>query len=281
MKKIFLILTLIALNCNVLSAQNTKNRNFELCLAIEQTPQSISYASQNNNETDYFPDNVIETDCAGRPPVTQWGIREDWRSMQSDVDTYVSPVCGDTDGDGIPEIFVAKSLVWGSFQGIYRYNGNNRNNPILINTVVGSTFSSSLALAKIRIADVDRYVIFMIGWNDGKIYAYDANSTGGTPLWISSHSVYNGYQTTDPISQPTINLADFNNDGIPEIYNGGRIFDTETGLMLAEVPAGGNIGYQLNQSVNTFSSATIFKLKLNLCLKFVPMMILFYLNTIF
>jgi hypothetical protein len=66
--------------------------------------------------------------------------------------------------------------------------------------------------------------------NDVYLYAYD---TDGTQVWKSDqpYNNVNGYFTT------MINIADFNHDGIPEVYAGNRIFSLETGMMLC---SGGN-----------------------------------------
>jgi len=206
------------------------------------------------------PDNISNTECFIDPPATEWSIKEAWRSLQENISTYTAPVIGDVDGDGIPEIFVARGDR-DTYQGIYCYKGNDRNNPVLINTEKGTPLSISVfALAKVPVFGVDKYLIFMIGKDDGKIYAYDANSTGGTWLWRSDQPVHSAYSSVNPVTELSINLADFDNDGVPEIYSGGRIFDATNGNLLAEVPSGGNIGLHRylrgnNEWIDIFSIA--------------------------
>jgi len=212
-------------------------------LGVRESYSYLASSIENEDVEIYFPDNVDGIECFTAPAPVTFTIREAWRSTQTDVGTYVSPVVGDIDGDGIAEIFVAKNIDWGTFQGIYIFKGSDRNNPVLLNTVVGHcVHAGSLILGKVNVLGGDRYLIFMIGANNGNIYAYDAVSASSTPVWISNQPVLANYHTTNPNPILSLSLADFNNDGIPEIYCGGRIFDASTGLFLAEVPAGGNVG---------------------------------------
>lgn len=214
-----------------------------------------------------YPDNVdLFADCVGSPQPTNFQMSEAWRSI-TEVNNYVSPVVGDIDGDNKAEIFAVvpqnETFNGGSyhiFDRIAIFKGNNRNNPTIINTVEGRNINvSSLALAKVPYSSgISRFLVFMIGLYDGKIYAYDAVSASSVPVWISSVTAYPGYTTNydENIYATSLNLADFNNDGIPEIYCGSRIFDASTGNFLCEIPAGNNMGKSTYNNFYQFTSAT-------------------------
>ena len=107
------------------------------------------------------PDNVDIVDCVTDPDDFPWVIKEAWVSKQTDVCTYQTPMVGDLNGDGIPEIVIPKLLSTGAgsgsqpqfrtFQGIYVFWGHDRDNPTLIPTVVGSFQSQEIAMAKATI----------------------------------------------------------------------------------------------------------------------------------
>lgn len=214
-----------------------------------------------------YPDNVdIIADCVGAPQPTNFQMSEAWRSSVR-LNNYVSPVVGDVDGDGKAEIFAVMPKndydgysAYYIFDKIAIFKGNDRNNPVIINTVDGRNINvSSLALGKVPYSNgISRFLIFMIGLWDGKIYAYDAASASSTPVWVSSATAYPYYSSNydSNIYATSLNLADFNNDGIPEIYCGGRIFNAATGLLLCEIPSGYCMGQSNYNNYAQFSSVT-------------------------
>ena len=189
-----------------------------------------------------YPDNVIETDCTGTMPATQWSIREAWYSTQTNVSTYVPPVSGDLDGDGIPEIVTSKYNTSNLVNGIYIFWGNNRNNPTLISTP-DRLMCPATIIAKVNIgtasAPVLKSLIFTLA-NDGYLYAYDPlNPTNY--YWKSNVQTIaiNGASIWQVIA---MNITDFNSDGFQEVYFGKYIFAAESGKLLYEMPATNNCG---------------------------------------
>jgi hypothetical protein len=191
------------------------------------------------------PDNINEVDCFGKPQGFLWDIKEDRRSTQTNVSTYVPPIVADLDGDSIPEILVGRfSRDSGSdriFDGIYIFWGHNRAIPTFKTTVEGCFDGFGFSVA--RINGFAYPVIVMVGNADGYLYAYDTDPLKTTEasarLWRSSHPLYNYAK----INGYAISFVDFDSDGQVEIVAGSLIFDAATGVLLAEVPAGGNMGY--------------------------------------
>jgi uncharacterized repeat protein (TIGR02543 family) len=194
------------------------------------------------------PDNVSEADCYVDPTGFVWDIKQDFISALSDISTYVSPVAGDLDGDGIPEILVAKFESDAGdtrlYNGIYIYWGNDRSNPTLVN-IQSSYFSAyGFSIARIKMPDnTYKPVIVTVCKTDGLLYAYDPDPMKTTEMasriWKSNHSI-TGHGTQTACS---IGFVDFDGDGLVEIYVGNEIFDAATGNLLIEDTGSSNKGF--------------------------------------
>jgi hypothetical protein len=190
------------------------------------------------------PDNIAEDDCFIPVPAIEWGIKESFRSTETDVHTYVSPVVGDIDGDGIPEIFVARSVSASEsdFEGIYIYWGHDRANPTTLDIVPSGKNTSNLTLAKVNIDGVITPIIIVLG-SDSYLYAYNLKTM--SQEWKSNTTV--GFPFSYLYDGANIGIADFDGDNLQEVYAGARIWSAEKGIMLAE--GTGNVG--LTPSMST------------------------------
>lgn len=167
-------------------------------------------------------------------PTSTFAIEKKYENKDT---IYVSqvPLLADMDGDCIPEFI---------------FQGTNSQNILIIDSRSGitkwtiSTPSFNRANSGIAVADIDDDGIpeifvevaayFQNPPNlNGRLICYKAD---GTILWVSDQKV-------DPNSIKAIGgtpaLADFNQDGIPEIYLSNKIFNARTGVKLADGGANG------------------------------------------
>ena len=133
------------------------------------------------------------------------------------IDQRSAVYVGDVDGDGIPEM-VANDASPGRIQ---IFNGEDCSIKQSIATENNSAF------AQVVIADVDRNGlgdIFMFE-NGNNLARFECGTD--TALWRTADGIeVNGFSTP--------HVADFNGDGIPEIYAGNHIYNSLDGVRLAE-----------------------------------------------
>ena len=187
-----------------------------------------------------FPDNIKPSDCFVTPDGFDWDIMEAWVSTETDIATYLPPVAGDLDGDGLPEIVVGKCGIGGStyrpFTDLYVYTGNDRTTPIVVPTPGGNYMQAgAVAIARIPIGADIVPLIVMIDY-DGYLRAYNPFKTGGVTneddyVWKSDAQITNSYTQ---FHFGSIAFVDFNGDGVSEICAGNRIFNAATGVMLID-----------------------------------------------
>ncbi|MBK7302371.1 MAG: gliding motility-associated C-terminal domain-containing protein [Saprospiraceae bacterium] len=173
------------------------------------------------------------------------------------MDTITStqtPIIADVDGDCIPEIIVT---------------GKNDRNIIIIDSKTGikkkeivTPFISS-TFCPFVIADVNNdsnvEIFFVAQANSpnsnniyGKIFCYSSN---GDSLWMSNART-DLYSHTREKFVGLLGLADFNQDGIPEIYTNNKIFNAQTGVLLADGGVNG-IGFDFSNVGVGFIPKTI------------------------
>lgn len=182
-----------------------------------------------------LPDNIIETDCNKNEPSAF--IRPQLLHYTSaNINVYSQTLCGDINDDGIVDIVVAHFNDLGED---YRYRSNqldiyNGNNLSLESTISIPQLIylqyCTFALAKYPIANGEYQGCIVALCFDGKLRTYNIN---GQLLSTSDYSVP---------CEGTPSIADFNNDGFPEVYIGNAIFDLATLKRLCAGPANGNMG---------------------------------------
>ncbi len=175
------------------------------------------------------PDNIITSFCAIGAPGVNWSICELPINKDVLVYNYGPLTTGDIDGDGVVEIigFMPKEGTQNNYDSdglrtFYVEDGAVKHKKdILFNNHTASTLSS-MALARYN----NTGYIVLVGV-DGCLHAYDAFTSA--ELW-----------KTEPTGLEyviTSSVADFNGDGIPEVYAGNRIYSLASGELLC---SGGN-----------------------------------------
>lgn len=186
-------------------------RLFLLFLLI---PTCFSYSQE-------YPDNIKEVTCfSTNVEASPWGIRLAQTSEMS-VDEIYTPLCGDLDNDGIPEIVVTQGCWWGVGTGkIVVFEGTDiSKRSQLIDLGVDVDYYSGAHVALLRMADqinpLDTIgLIIVLTKNDIRSYKYDG---------LNNITLFK--QNTISIPEGTIAISDFNNDGKPEVYCGNMVFD--------------------------------------------------------
>lgn len=174
--------------------------------------------------------------CQYVPPVFQTlQIQEEWQS-DATVDTRITPVVGDIDNDGVPEVVVTDAT--SGSNNLYIINGQTGATERTIPNVPVHVFHDAAAIAD---ADGDSFGEIVVVTNGRQLRMYE--HTGGLK-WGSSQAV--GYGASlGALGLGTSwapSFADFNNDCIPEIYTGNQIWSSATGAKLAEAGSGANYG---------------------------------------
>ncbi|MDR0798291.1 MAG: VCBS repeat-containing protein, partial [Dysgonamonadaceae bacterium] len=181
------------------------------------------------------PDNIVTDLCAIPPTATVWSIKESPLNLGATVNNYCPFVVGDIDGDGVIEIIGLGTRSIPATDGVsfpndtikifYWNKTNNRvelKRKFALDTPGGARVSEDGVLAMARY-NGQSYIICL--GVDSYLYAYNAN---GTRLWKSDITVtYLGNHKST-----IFNIADFNNDGIPEVYAGNQIFSITNGKLL-------------------------------------------------
>jgi hypothetical protein len=186
------------------------------------------------------PDNMRLNACFITSEGVDWSIRE-IRSAEAIYCNYASPVVGDFDKNGIPDIMVVK-------------------NPTML---PGNRYAREIAVLEVNEAGVmvEKKVI-----NTGGVFRWDIFDNRGlistqingkdTILFIQvmeNYRVrafnYDGVMVwqSNPLTmldsssriKGILGFADFNQDGIPEVYYGREIIDTRNGHIICSIPDGG------------------------------------------
>ena len=185
-----------------------------------------------------LPDNVLESDCNTPLPAFEWGIHEDWSSSDN-IYCRINPLVGDLDDDGIPEIVCfdmqGNNPSQTAAKTINVYDGQSKilKAQISVENLVWAHGNGPYGLVKLP----NRKGLIVTACKDTKLYAFDITSVNpSNPFWVSNES----YNTGNNDFSVSIGFADFNGDGYPEIYVRNKIFDAETGILLAVTEGGNN-----------------------------------------
>ena len=197
-----------------------------------------------------FPDNIDSADCIVLSTGTTWGI-ETAQVASPEVISSTTPVVGDLDGDGQPEIVVLGKKTSGDYTSrIYILNGDGTTKRNIGTANIAEW--NNIATGRIKWSDTTYKTIIVVMHGNKYFGAYDADQ--GNLLWISDVPFSPIRNESFPI--PSIGIADFNNDGWSEVYSGSQIFDAATGRLLTA--GSGNKGFcDRTWSINVIPYVTI------------------------
>ena len=167
------------------------------------------------------------SNCTYIPPSpAPFDMKEEWRTDTTlyDIFSTLTPVAGDIDGDGLPEVIALShnGAASGARAGniIYVIDGSTGNVDLSITMPVDASFdnpSSSFAIADL---DLDGFGEIVVLGIDGLIRCYEHN---GLLKWTSG--------SISPFASVP-GIADFNEDGFPELYGSNWIINGQTGAII-------------------------------------------------
>jgi len=197
-----------------------------LCLCIKMEAQTV------------LPDNMVEADCSTEAESMTWGVENAW-SSSAIVSNLNIPLVGDLDGDGHPEI-VCFSLAGQSHYVNDGYIGNvgfellvydGVTHQLKTTVTMDSPVSEYDAAAYGLVRTSSGKGLIVVASYDNRLRAYDITSaTPNTPFWVSDETYASGSNNY----AVNVSFVDFNGDGHPEVYVRNKIYNAETGKLLAE-----------------------------------------------
>lgn len=202
-----------------------------------------------------FPDNVNAEPCTFPIDSTEWGLELETTlgssasSPEGSVCNLITPLVGDLDDDGIPEI-VCFGNKGGDVSGnpssqlkrLLIYDGMTHQLKSYFDIGSGTTpgcFVSGFDAAPYGLVKLkDRTGLIVVACKDNRLRAFKMD---GTLYWTTDNTF--GTTVTNPANHPyatNVAFADFNNDSVPEVYVHGYIFNAESGVLLAQASSPNN-----------------------------------------
>lgn len=157
--------------------------------------------------------------CSYLPPCGPVSLKAKWTS-DAETGTYSPLVAGDMDADGIPDVVTTRVEA----PDLYILDGAT--GLTKVHVVNPNTFWPGGTAAAIADLDHDGFGEIVIVGEDRKLYCYNHD---GSVKFVGPTLV--GYDYRYRYAVP--NIADFDNNGWPEINIGNQVFNGQTGALLA------------------------------------------------
>ncbi len=210
-----------------------------------------------------MPDNIEEIGCYIEPEKTNWQpklkSRSDGVTGEDKVHILAQPFVGDIDGDGISEVVTTNRTTT-----LSSYTYSNR---ILIfdqelklkrsisTPTMYSNSATPIVLLRLNKNDTEALIVIATAGNVGgnpsnRRYRLQAYKPDGTLMWTSNEQIFS--TTNNNEASICLVAGDINNDGIPEILAGDRIFNAQTGFLVSSLPTGSRGFRNLNSTNPTY-----------------------------
>ena len=178
--------------------------------------QGIDFQLRDN----YLPDNIDSANCVIYPDGNTWDVKIGW-SSEPIISNLNIPLVGDLNGDGVPEI-VCCTKNGDITAHPYRYNnefivydGFTKHVKARITLPVEQKITANDAAAYGLIKLSDGKGLIVVACGDYMLRAFDIlKANYNEPYWVSD--VPYGSEFAD--WAVNVSFADFNSDGIPEVY---------------------------------------------------------------
>ncbi|MDR0713519.1 MAG: VCBS repeat-containing protein, partial [Bacteroidales bacterium] len=206
-------------------------------------PQTCQQTQTANVNIEYdLPDNVSDADCFVDIEEIVWSIKQGFTSntAKQKMTAYTTPLVGDVDKDGIPEVIVYNFYSGNeprTVDSVYVFWGTDRANPTRFKIPTTSYMHPMGALARIPIGN-DTIPMLVFQATDGFLYAY--NPATGLPIaeWNNgtvgrSDAQINDWGGAAAVTPQAVGFADFDGDGQVEVYASRSVWAAENGKLLA------------------------------------------------
>ena len=185
------------------------------------------------------PDNIVEVDCYGEPPVINWDYQLLMTSPTADVVNHFSiPLVGDIDNDGkteivVPAIPATGYTIFTNAMYIFEVNDNTITRQQRLDIPYINLVNNSYSIANV---DGGSYAALFIATSvtgnttaaQGQLIKYVYNGTQYVESWRQKYTNLNTKESPQPM------IADFNNDGIAEVLVYDKVFNARTGELLID-----------------------------------------------
>lgn len=179
--------------------------------------------------------NLPIPNCQFTPPPAAFQMAEKWRTnaLVAPMDNRQTPIVGDIDGNGIPEV-IGRHV--NTANALYVFDGSNGGLQQAITSPPTDVFLDAVAIGDIDSDGFGEIIMIAEGASSNRrMYCFEHT---GAQKWMSNVAV--GYNVNDDRWVPAI--ADFNQDGVPEIYAGNQIFNGITGVLIGQGGVSGSKG---------------------------------------
>jgi hypothetical protein len=206
-------------------------------------------------------ENIGDAECFVEPQGTAWSIKETTMNTNAVVHNYGPLTVGDIDGDNTVEILGfledSRSSNWYESAGMKIFYFNKSTQQVVLEKQFN--FEKSVAtFGAMAIARYNNTGYIVVAGTDYYIYAY---SPDGTRLWKSdvTHHTNSGHYGA------VVGIADFNGDGIPEVYVGNTIFSLADGKKICSGGTTNNFGVLFGSGCSSMAADIDGDGKLELC----------------